>query len=182
MKNYVVAANSRFNIWLDIEDPLLAATAVSTTITSTNGVPVIVERSMWWPGSSATWFEAHNAAGSTVTGTQWGLGEGEQGGPFANETYILIANTSATPGPADVTLYFEDSTSVTRTFPLNGNSRFNVAVGIDFPEAVGRRFGAIVQSTGTPAAQIVVERAVYNNAFGVVWAAGSNALGTRLLP
>lgn len=180
VKNYVVDANSRSTIWVDLEDPLLAAAAVSTTIESTNGVPVIVERAMWWPGSSSTWFETHNSAGSRGTEPVWGLAEGEQGGPFSYETYILIANTSPTPGSVDVTLYFEDSTSVARTFPLNPNSRFNVAVGIDFPEAIGRRFGAIVQSTGSPPAQIVVERAIYSNAFGIVWAAGSNALGTPL--
>ena len=43
-----------------------------------------------------------------------------------------------------------------------------------------RRFGAIVESLGATPAQIVVERAMYNDANGVVWAAGTNNLGTRL--
>ncbi len=49
-KAYTVPANSRFNIWVDLEDVALANAALSTRITSTNGVPIIVERSMWWPG------------------------------------------------------------------------------------------------------------------------------------
>ena len=49
-KTYDVAPNSRFNIWVDYEGAELANEAISTTVTSTNGVPIIVERAMWWPG------------------------------------------------------------------------------------------------------------------------------------
>jgi hypothetical protein len=38
----------------------------------------------------------------------------------------------------------------------------------------------MVESLGATPAQIVVERAMYMNAGGVVWAAGTNALGTKL--
>ena len=38
----------------------------------------------------------------------------------------------------------------------------------------------MVESLGANPVQIVVERAMYNNAGGVTWAAGSNNLGTRL--
>jgi hypothetical protein len=179
-KTYTVAAQSRFNIWVDLEDAALADTAVSTTLTSTNGVPIIVERTMWWPGVVATWTEAHNSPGSRETGTKWALAEGELGGAGGRETYVLIANTSAAAGTARVTLLFEDGTSATRTFALNPNSRFNVAVEAEFPEAAGKRFGATVESLGPAPAQIVVERAVYWNANGVTWAAGTNALATRL--
>ena len=37
-----------------------------------------------------------------------------------------------------------------------------------------------VESLGEAAAQIVVERAMYNSAGGVFWAAGTSALGTKL--
>jgi len=80
-RHYTVGPSSRFNIWVDVEDPRLADTAVSTIVESTAGVPIIVERAMWWPGpTSATWTEAHDSAGSTVTGEVWALAEGEQGG------------------------------------------------------------------------------------------------------
>jgi subtilisin-like proprotein convertase family protein len=179
-RDYVVAGNSRFNIWVDFEDAALADTAVSTTISSTNGVGIIVERSMWWSGDPPEWREAHNSPASTVTGTRWAMAEGEVGGPGGVETYILIANTSPAAGSADVTLLFDDGTTVTRSFALAGSSRFNVAVAEEFPSAAGRRFGAIVQSSGMTPPQIVVERAMYSNAGGVVWAAGTNALATRL--
>ena len=38
----------------------------------------------------------------------------------------------------------------------------------------------MVESLGATPAQIVVERAMYSNANGVVWAAGTNALATKL--
>jgi hypothetical protein len=179
-KDYQVGPNSRFNIWVDFEDPRLADAAISTTVTSTNGVPIIVERTMWWPGSVATWQEAHNSAGATTTGTMWALAEGASGGTDGAETYILVANTSAAAGRAKVTLLFEDGPAAERTFDLAPTSRTNVAVAAEFPEAAGRRFGAIVESLGETPAQIVVERAVYTSAGGVRWAAGTNALGTRL--
>ena len=179
LKDYTVAASSRFNIWVDKEDAALADTAVSTIITSTNGVPVIVERAMWWPGpTAATWFEAHNSAGLTSTGRTWALAEGEVGGSRSVETYILIANRGAAD-TARVTLYYEDGTSESKDFPLAASSRANVAVAVDFPNAVGRRFGAVVQALGA-SPQIAVERAMYSNAPGVVWAAGTNAVATKL--
>ena len=49
-----------------------------------------------------------------------------------------------------------------------------------FPAALNRRYGTVVESIGSKPAQIVVERAMYNDAGGVVWAAGTNALATRL--
>ena len=96
------------------------------------------------------------------------------------ETYILLANTSAAPGTVKVTLLFEDGTSAVKEFDVAARSRFNVAVRTEFPGALNKRFGAIVESLGTAPAQIVVERAMYWDALGQHWAAGTNALATRL--
>ena len=180
-RTYSVAPNSRFNVWVDHEAAELADTALGATFHVTNGVPVIVERAMWWPGESTTWQEGHNSFGATETGEKWGLAEGEVGGAAGLETYILLANTSSTPGVARVTLTFEDGTpQVTRDVGIGANSRANVPVAIDFPEAVGKRFGAVVESVGATPMQLVVERAMYGNSGGVKWAAGSSALGTKL--
>lgn len=180
-RTYTAPANSRSNVWVDQEGVELANTAVATTFTVTNGVPVVIERAMWWAGDAANWHEGHNTAGATATGEKFGLAEGEVGGPFGLQTYILVANTSAQAGTVRVTLTFEDnSPQVTRDFPITARSRLNVAVGAEFPEAAGRRFGAIVESVGTAPVQIIVERAMYNDAGGVTWAGGTSALATRL--
>jgi len=177
-KVYTVPGNSRYTIWVDREDARLADTAVSTRIRVTNDVPVIVERAMWWPDGQ--WYEAHNSPGSTTTGTMWALADGEVGGALDTETFILLANTSSTAATIDVRILFEDGMSNSRTFTVGGQSRFNVDVRSEFPSAIGRRFGAVVESVGTVPAQIVVERAMYWDADGQWWAAGTNALATRL--
>jgi hypothetical protein len=166
---------------VDLEDSLLVNASLSTLVTSLNNVPIIVERAMWWPGPTpANWYEAHNSPGETVTGTKWAFAEGEVGGLLDKDTYILIANTSNTGGQATVTLLFENGTTATKTVTLNANSRTTLSVRIDFPTALNTRFGAIVESSGSPAPQIVVERAMYWSALGDFWAAGTDALATKL--
>jgi hypothetical protein len=182
-KTYTVAAGSRFNIWVDLADPLLADTAVSTKVTSTNDVPIVVERSMWWPGT--TWHEGHNAVGATRAGAKWMLAEGESNRARNLETYVLLANTSPFAGSVRVTVVFEDGTQEVQTYDLLANSRFTAPIGGFFPEAVGSRFGVIVESLGETPAQIVVERAMYWDAVNrrgvrIRWAGGTDALGTRI--
>jgi hypothetical protein len=184
-KAYNVAANSRFTIWVDEEqfpnlsgNKALASASCSMRVRSTNNVPIIVERAMWWP--QPNWYEAHNAPGTTVTGTRWALAGGEVGGASGLQTFVLVANTSATAGQARVTIYFEDGTSAQSTINLLANSRTNVSIADTFPSSNGRRFGIIVDSLGGTPAQLVVERAMYSNAGGVVWSAGTAAVATRL--
>jgi CSLREA domain-containing protein len=177
-RSYDVAGNSRFNIWVDLEGDDLADTSVATTFRVLSGGPVIVERAMWW--GRPTWYEGHNTAGATQTGEKWGLAEGESDGPFEVATYVLLGNVSDRPGTARVTLTFEDSTQAVREFALPPSSRTNVAVNVHFPESAGKRYGVVVESTGESPVQLVVERATYNDSDGVLWAAGTSALGTRL--
>ena len=156
-------------------------------VESINNVPIIVERSMWWPafGASATgWVEAHNSPGTTQTGIEWALAGGELDAARGQETFILIANTSAFAGTARVRLMFENGETMDHQVTLPANSRTTVNVRDAFPSAEGRRFGAVITSTastGSPTpAQLVVERAMYANANGMTWASGTNLLGTKL--
>jgi hypothetical protein len=55
-----------------------------------------------------------------------------------------------------------------------------VPVGPEFPAAAGKGFGALIESLGATPVPIVVERAMYSDAGGVVWAAGTDALGTPI--
>jgi hypothetical protein len=186
VKTYPVPGQSRFNIWADVDDPRLADTAVSMALRSTNDVPILVERAMWWPGGFDTWFEGHNSRGAIETGEKWGLADGEVGGPLGLETYVLLANTSPFAAAVQVTVVYEDGTSDVQIYDVDPTSRFNVPMGVFFPGTAGKRFGVVVESMPAPGgtAQIVVERASYNNALldgqTVVWAAGANAFGTKL--
>lgn len=182
VKTHGVAANSRYTIDVAQEDPALTDTAVSAIVESTNAVPLVVDRAMWWPARSR-WYEGHLATASPAAGTRWALAEGEDGGADNTHTYVLIANTSAFAGSARVTLLFEDGSSVEKAVALAANSRSNIDTRADFPDAAGRRFGVLVESLVTDSqgpAQLVVERAMYSDAQGVLWSAGTVALATKL--
>lgn len=178
---YRIPARSRYTIWVDLEDPRLADTSVSTMVRSTNNVPIIVERAMWWPGpTAATWREASGTAGATRAAQRWALADGESGGDFGAETYVLIANTEARQGDARVTFYFASGGSTSRTIPLPPNSRTTIAVGAEVPEARNKRYATLVESIGASPVNVVVERAMYSNAEGVAWAAGTSVIGEIL--
>jgi len=159
-----------------------ANAAVSTILTSTNNVPIVVERAMWWPGGAqGPWYEGHNSPGATTTGTAWALAEGEVGGGNSAATFILVANTGTAPASIRVTVFVEGGGTAVRTFTVPASSRFNIDVGTAFGSMVANtRMGALIESLGATPAPIVVERAVYSNAGGRVWAAGTNALATRI--
>jgi hypothetical protein len=170
-----VPASGRTTVNIALEDPSLAGTAVATRVESI--LPIVVERSQYWP--SPVWHEAHNSFGATAAATRWGLAEGRVGGTSAWQTYILLANPGDDPAEATITFLRENGTTVVKSFTVPATSRYNVALtGADsvVPELVDEAFGAVIEST----LPIVVERSLYNNSNGVVWAAGSNAVATPL--
>ena len=75
---------------------------------------------------------------------------------------------------------FESGTTASTTVDLAPYSRSSVDVRAVFKESVGKRFGAVIESIGTTPVPIVVERAMYGDSGGVSWAAGTNALATKL--
>jgi hypothetical protein len=188
-KQYTVAPNSRFNIWVDEEElngtkPFKTGnTDVSVRIRSVNSVPLIVERAMWWPGSSNTWYEAHNSPGSTRTSGRWVLAEGENGGQIGWSTYILVANTGSSAGTISVRLLLPNGVSnVIPNLPIAAQSRTTYFLG-DLLTAAGlpadTEAGVLIESDGT-ALPLVVERAMYRNVNGITFQVGTNALGTPL--
>ena len=77
--------------------------------------------------------------------------------------------------------HIEGGATEVRTFNVPASSRFNVDIGSVFGSAVANaRMGTLVESLGASPAPIVVERAMYTNVGGRVWAAGTNALATRV--
>jgi hypothetical protein len=170
-------ANSRLTVNIENEDPGLLNVPVATQITST--APVVVERAQYWPGPPENWYEGHGALGVTDRfQLHWGLAEGRVGGPEDWQTYILVANTYEYYW-ANVIMRFyrQDGAPVVKQFTVPPNSRFTVAVGSALvPEITAGSFGVDITSS-TP---IVVERAMYGNANGVIWAAGTSATATKL--
>jgi len=178
VKTYTVAGNSRRTIGVAQEDPALADTPVSVKVEATNGVPVVVERTMWWMGSKRSWTEGHNAFGTTRTAPRWLLAEGENGGPHAISTFVLIANTSAADANVRVTLLAEQGAEESLTYTVGANRRFTVPIASAFPSSDGKRFSILVESLNpSVAGGLVVERATYWNTDEDVWGAGAGAVG-----
>jgi hypothetical protein len=184
-----VKAHSRRTIWLD-GLPGLANTGVSTIVEVMNGVGILVERAMWWPGSFATWTEGHASFGTTTTGTKWAVADGEVGGPTQAATYVLIANTGFYPARVRATVLFDDGTPAVSFYiddvPAGSRANINLTPGTIAGYAAlapyfdagvvaaGRKFGVIVESENytiqagavlvpLTAQPIVVERAMYSS-------------------
>jgi hypothetical protein len=175
-KPYLLPPASRTTIWVDAETlpgvgRALAATAVSTLVSC--DVPIVVERAMWWPDGD--WYEAHVSAGATATAARWAMADGDA---VDTRTFVLVANTSPTAGDARVTLFFEAGPAAQRLVPVAAASRTTLDLTALFPGSAGRRFGVVVEAIGEPPPALVVERATYWNAEGVLWTGGTNALAT----
>jgi hypothetical protein len=175
-RSYRVPPSGRLTVNVENEDPRLANAAISTTVTS--DLPLVSERSMYWPGAASSWTEAHNEFGATAEATKWGIAEGRVGGPDNFETYILLANPSAQAADVDVTFLRDNGTTVRKTFRVTPTSRFNIHVNGMVPELANESFAAVVQSTnGVP---LVVERSMYWSGMGVPWSGGTAALASIL--
>jgi hypothetical protein len=171
-----VPANARLTINLAGEDPSLAATSVATRVTA--DVPIVVERAQYWPFDPAQWQEAHGAFGVTETGRHWALAEGRVGGPFAFQTFVLLANPGATPATVTLTILRTTGAPVVKTVTVQAGARRTVTTGPGsfFPELADESFGVSIASDEP----IFAERAMYSNANGIFWAAGSNATATAI--
>jgi hypothetical protein len=146
--------------------PGLEETAVSAVVTSTLGLPLVVERSMFWQG--AAYYGAHGGTSVAGPATRWYFAEGSQG---YFDTYVLLANANATAATATVQFLTEGAGTVTRTIALPPTSRVNVFTGA-IAELANTSF-AIVVDADQP---IIAERAMY---FGTTrfWEGGHESVG-----
>jgi autotransporter-associated beta strand protein len=174
-KKKMVPARGRITVNVETEDPSLTDVAVATQVTSL--VPrLIVERAQYWPLTPDLWHESHNSFGVTAPGTRWGLAEGRAGGPENYQTYLLLANPGTTDAEATVLFLRESGAPLSKTIAVPAQTRVNLSVGADVPELANERFGAVITSDQL----VVVERAMFWDANGQFWAAGTNATATRL--
>jgi hypothetical protein len=179
-KTYLLPPESRTTIWADVEDipglgRALANASFATEVVATNGVPIVVERAMWWPDGD--WREAHASAGATASAPRWAFADGDNVGAL---TYVLLANTASTAIEVRLTLFFEDGSTVQTVVPVGGQRRVTVDTAATFAIAAGRRFGALIEALGAAPPSLVVERVTYWNADGVFWAGGTGALASPL--
>ena len=94
VRTYTLAPHGRLTVLVDGVDPVLAATDVAIDVSSTNGVGVVVERSVYL-SSATTTYEAGTGSSASDVGTPWYFGEGAAIGTF--DTYLLLFNPNASP-------------------------------------------------------------------------------------
>jgi autotransporter-associated beta strand protein len=172
-----VAAHSRITVNPEGESLSIPLGPVGTQVTATK--PVIAERAQYWPLGPIEWTEAHNSFGVTEAAKRWVLAEGRVGGTEGYQTYILLANPGTTTALVDLTFLADGTTTqpTPRTVQVPPQQRVNVAVEAPNPGAFAT-FGTYINSDQP----IVIERAMYWNVGGEVWAAGTNATATRMVP
>jgi hypothetical protein len=185
-KTYTVPGHSRHTIWVDDEQlPAgsgtrpFANTALSLVVRSTNGIPIVVERTMWWPGPSMTpdfWYETHNSPGATAAAARWLVAGGDVGGASGAQTYVLVANPTSTPGRVRVTVLDATGSNAGVDVDLPAKSRTNVP----FTPGITGQFAVLVEALGADPVPIVVERATYGSPGGVLWSIGGNALASPM--
>ncbi len=154
--------------------PGLADTDVSVVVEST--APIVVERSMYWPGTADTWQEGHSSPGLTRLGTLWALAEGEWGGARRAETFVLLANPGRTPAEVSLRALREEGRAPREVRRLVAPGRRLTVSLAEFGLADGERCGFLVESS----APIAVERSMYWSTPDRYWSAGTNETGTVL--
>ena len=136
----------------------------STDVTSDQGVPLSVERTMTWDGGHG----AHAGLASEVLSPVWYFAEGVQSWL---DTYVLVVNPGDVAADVTITFFLNAGGPVVRVLNVGPRSRATVWTG-SIPELNWRSFGMMLTSTQP----VVSERAVY---FGTAqrWDGGTLAMG-----
>jgi hypothetical protein len=163
-----VPATSRLTVKVD-EIAGLDSTSPAVQITSEDGLPLAVERTMMW---DQTHYSGHTANAVSQAEQTWYFAEGSQGTFF--QTYLLLANPNTATVQATVTFLRENAAPVVETFDLEPQSRRTISAG-DYPALVDSNFGMKV----TAPQPITAERAMYfASTPGRLWNGGTGNVGS----
>ena len=158
------------------------ATSTAVQVQSTNAVPIIVERTMWWHGAARRLDGGSQCVRHTFDRTALGACGGRGGrSPRRDELRARGEQLDGHGVTCGSTLLYEDGAEESATISIGASRRSTVDIGAAFPNAVGRRFSALVESLNpAEASALVVERAMYWSTGPDFWGVGSDAVGTRL--
>jgi hypothetical protein len=175
-RTYQLAPTSRMTVTVN-DVPGLENTEVSAVITAT--LPIVAERSMYWPGRWGEWYEGHNSAAMPALGTKWVLSEGEAGGAHNVVSRFLLANPNRQDAAVTLTLLRDNGLAPVRVqATIKANSRLTLN-SAEFPLQWGEQFGTVVESTN--GVSFAVERSMYWDGEGKTWIAGTNETGALIV-
>jgi uncharacterized repeat protein (TIGR01451 family) len=148
--------------------PGLESTLFSASITSDSGVPLAVERTMIWDGTSR--YGGHTETAVARPARRWYFGEGAAG---YFTTFLLLENPGDTPADVTVTFLRELGGPIMKTLTVGAHRRHTVEASA-IPELVADNFGIVVDATQP----VVAERSMY---FGTIatrlWSGGHSSAG-----
>lgn len=169
-ETFTMAATSRKTVRVNSLPGLGNEPALSAVVECTNGLDIVVERTMYWANGSKR--GGHNSPAVAAPAERWFLAEGSTG---FFDTFVLIANPD-TAKAADIKVTFLRQDGTTVAFPLFSvppSARANIWVNAEVPALANAPFSTIVESTnGT---LVFVERAMYFG--GSPWEGGHESLG-----
>ncbi len=156
--------------------PDLASASFGAKIESTNGVPVVAERAMYWSSLGISFTEGHNTPGVNAEALKWAFADGAEARidalPISYTSFFLLSNSSASVLKLKATFVREDGKGIVRTFDVPAQSRFTLPTAA-YPELRRQRFSAFLESTNE--VPFVAERAVY---WGAGFYGGHASVGT----
>ncbi|MGH9163018.1 MAG: fibronectin type III domain-containing protein, partial [Vicinamibacteraceae bacterium] len=138
-------------------------------------VPLVVDRTVSWDSRA---YGAHAETGTAAPARRWYITEGATS-PFW--LFYLIQNPGEQAARVRVTYLLESGAPEQRTYDLAPHSRKTIFVNNESRRLAGTPVSGVIESVnGVP---IIAERAMYYDAPGTPWAAGSaSAAVTRALP
>jgi uncharacterized repeat protein (TIGR01451 family)/fimbrial isopeptide formation D2 family protein len=153
-----VAPHSRKTVFVnDLAEahPSLRGAEVAATVTSTNGVPIVVERAMYRNLPGQPMGAGHAGLGATSLSTTWFFAEGATGTFF--KEYLLLANPQQTMTTATVRYLLPDGTWIDKPYDLMPTSRRTIDVSGEDARLAATPVSAMVTATQP----IVAERVMW---------------------
>jgi hypothetical protein len=147
----VVAPLKRSTVWVNADVPQLAGASFATIVQSTNDVPVLAERAMYW---GAGYEGGHGAAGTDTLSQTFRFAEGYTANGF--NTFLLMANPGNTAANVSVTLFPETGAPVMQNVGVAAGRRLTLWINALAANPNGA-FSMLVQSD----VPIAAERAMY---------------------
>jgi hypothetical protein len=168
VKTITVAANSRDTVVVhDSAEGVGRGVHHGTMLESTNGVPLVVERPLYFRhnGSAGVVPGGDTVMGVDVARQRFFFAEGYTGPGF--DEYLVILNPAATTANVQITYVRSSGPPIVKTLTVPGASRVTVAVH-DTSQGVGRdqAVSALVESTN--GVGIVVERPIFFDYHGTL--------------
>ena len=146
---------------------MLEATEFGIIVESSR--PIVADRRVTW--DRVTGYGSHASTGVSAPAPAWYFAEGATIGGL--QTFFLVQNPGVLDTTASIEFLLANGTSVTRSYAVAAGSRRTIWVNQEGAPLAAAEFAAVVRAQ----APVVVERAMYRDGPGQVFAAGTNAVG-----